>query len=87
MATIPQDMTLYIRAINQDPTALSELRAATPNVNELRGLLQGLENWFELPATRLAAKAAMQAEAGKALNAVFAKKLIRIWMQLKWGGE
>jgi len=87
MATIPQAMTAYIRAIKQDPTALSELRDKHPNVSQLRSLFQGVEDWFEIPANRLAMKAAMEAEAGITITNTFAKKIGRVWMQLKWKDE
>jgi len=87
MATIPQNMRPYIKALKQDPTAWAALRAANPNVNQLRGLVQGLENHFETPANKLAIKAAMEAEAGISITNSLAKKVGRIWMQLKWGNE
>ena len=87
MATIPQNMRPYIRAIKQDPIALAELKAATPTVNQLRDLFQGLEDWFEKPANRLAIKAAMEAEAGISMSNIFSKKIGQIWMRMKWGGE
>lgn len=87
MAVIPQNIRPFIRALNEDAVALAELKAATPNKDQLRALIQGLENWYEAPATRVAAKAAMEAEAGISVSNTFAKKIARVWMQLKWGNE
>jgi hypothetical protein len=85
MAIISSNVSPYIAALNSDPAAWTALREANPSKTELRVLLQGLENWFE--ANRPAIKTAMETEAGITISPALAKKLFRVWMQLKYGGE
>lgn len=85
MAIISQDVSKYIAAMKRDPAAWAALRTASPSKTQLRALIQGLENWFE--ANRLTAKAAMEAEAGVSITNAFAKKIARVWMEIKFGGE
>ena len=50
-----------------------------------KGLMQGLDDWFE--SERLNMKAAMVAGAGVPLTNALAKKMGKIWLQWKYGGE
>lgn len=88
MATIPlSDLRQHIRALRADSAARAELDVATPSKQQLLALLQGAEDWFNLPATRLAAKSAMEAEAGIAISNTLAKKVFKVFMQFKFGRE
>lgn len=85
MATIPANVTPVIQALRRDPAGWAALRAESPSKQQLRSLVQGMENFFE--ANRAAMKAAMEAEAGITITQAFARKIGRAWMQLKFGGE
>ena len=85
MAIISQDISKYIAALKSDPASWTLLKSEAPTKQRLRAYLQGLENWFE--DNRAAAKAAMEAEAGAPITNAFAKKIARVWMQIKFGGE
>lgn len=85
MAIISNNVSAYIAALRSDPAAWTALRAANPSKQQLRALIQGLENWFEV--NRANAKAAMEAEAGITIPPLLARKIARAWMQIKFGGE
>ena len=87
MATIPQNYTEYMRALRRDPVAWAEIRASNPKNLEVKAMFQGMENWFTSNPVRASAKAAMEAEAGISIYNTLAKKIAKVYMQLKWGGE
>jgi len=80
-------LTKYIRALHADNEGNAELQAAVPTKFQLLALIQGAEDWFNLPATRTAAKTAMEAEAGISISNAFAKKVFKVFMQFKVGRE
>ena len=79
------DLTAYKRAIRRDPIAKAELRALSPSKADWTAAMQGLEDWFE--AERPNIKVAMQTASGLTLSNALAKKLARVWMERKFGGE
>lgn len=85
MALTNADFTAYKHALRGDVTAKAEMRAAALSKAQWKAALQAIDDWYE--SERAAVKAAIDTAAGVTLSNPLAKKLGRVWMQQKWGGE
>lgn len=85
MAVISANMRLYLDKIRRDPAAWTEIKSLSPSKGQLHDLIQGLEDFFE--ANRAGMKTAMETSAGISISNTLAKKIGKVWMETKWGGE
>ena len=85
MAIVPQDVSPFIAAMKRDPAAWAALASESPGKDGLRASLQAIEDWFE--PERPVIKAAIEAALGRTVSVAYAKKLFRVWMELKFRGE
>jgi hypothetical protein len=79
------DLTAYKHALRHDPQARQAMRNAALSKSEWTAGLQGIEDWFE--AQRPLIKAAIEAGIGHPIPPILARKLVRVWMEHKFGGE
>ncbi len=80
-----QNMAKMLKSMKQDQAGWDAQMSEHPNKNLTLALVQGLDDWYE--ANRLAAKTAMEAEAGISISNILAKKYGKAWMAWKFGGE
>ena len=86
MATLTDaDFTAHKRALRQDPVARADLKAAGLTKAQWKAALQAVEDRFE--EGRAGLKSAIDLAAGTTLTSSMAKKLGKVWMQQKVGGE
>jgi hypothetical protein len=80
------DFTAYKRALRNNPTARAEMKAAGISKAQWKAALQSIEDWYE--ADRATVSGLIDTATSPAvLTNALKKKLGRVWMQRKFGGE
>lgn len=79
------DFTAHRRFLRGDAAARVEMQTAGLSKSQWKAALQAIEDTFE--SNRATMKSNMDTAAGVTLSNALAKKLGRVWMQQKFGGE
>jgi len=79
------DFTFYKHALRNDPVAKAQRKAASLSKAQLQAAFQAVEDWFE--GQRATIKGDMDAASGVTLTPVMARKIAKVWMMRKLGGE
>jgi hypothetical protein len=79
------DFTRYKKQLRADPVALAEMKTAGLSKAQWMAALQAIEDRWTNDQPNY--KAAVDTAAGKTLSNTMAKKLAKVWMENKWGGE
>ena len=88
MATLTNAEKFEIfKLIRQNGFGKAELKASGISAPKLGDCFQAMEDFWELPANKAAAKSAIDTAAGFSTTNAFAKKIAKAWLAWKWGGE